>query len=82
MQNDTRGSGAVVFSSKISKLKLSGGSRGRGNMEELIKNIKEMGLDWFIASLQSWDLETEIDINEVLDDLNEYLSDERSYAPN
>jgi len=52
-------------------------------MEELIKNIKEMGLDWFIASLQSWDLETEIDgVNEVLDDLNEYLSDERSYAPN
>lgn len=52
-------------------------------MDELIKNIKEMGLDWFITSLESWADFTDLDnIEEVLGDLSSYLEEERSCAPN
>jgi len=50
-------------------------------MPDLVKNIREMGLEWFLASLEQWEVNTEIDMaGEVIDDLNEYLSEERSYA--
>lgn len=51
-------------------------------MDELIKNIEEMGLDWFIVSLESWSDFTDLDnLEEVIGDLNSYLEEERSSAP-
>ena len=52
-------------------------------MEELIKNIREMGIEWFIASLEEWNQNTEMEnVNEVIEDLNYHLGEERSCAPN
>lgn len=50
-------------------------------MEELIKIIKEMGVDWFLTALEIWpdfsDLEN---MEEVIGDLSSYLEEERSNA--
>ena len=51
-------------------------------MDELIKNNKDMGLEWFIASLKSWEDYIDLDnIEDVVGDLSSYLEEERSYAP-
>lgn len=50
-------------------------------MEELIKNIKEMGMDWFIETLRVWPDVTDLDnIDEVAEDLNDFLIEEMSIA--
>lgn len=51
-------------------------------MEELIKNIREMGMDWFIECLGCWAVDTEIEnFEEVIDELNDLLEEERCSAP-
>ena len=50
-------------------------------MEELIKNIKEMGLDWFIETLRVWPDVTDLDnLDEVVEELNDCLIEEMSIA--
>lgn len=50
-------------------------------MEELIKNIREMGMDWFLSCLQCWEDETDLNnLEDVINDLNTILDSERSYA--
>lgn len=52
-------------------------------MKGLIKNIQEMGLDWFLCNLEVWLNDTEVDNAEgVMEDLNNYLEEERSYTEN
>ena len=50
-------------------------------MQELIKQIKEMGMDWFLATLEVWPDNTELEnFDEVIEELTEILKEERSYA--
>ncbi len=51
-------------------------------MEELIKNIREMGLENFICILDNWEDSTDLEnFEEVVDELNYLIEDEMSSAP-
>ena len=50
-------------------------------MEKLFENIKKMGMDWFLVTLENWPEFSDIEnIEEVVGDLNSWLEEEISNA--